>query len=116
LNQLKLKLKLNKLYQSLKSNLFFLNLLIEIKNKIFFLRPKEVVAVPESVPIIQTIIEEPAQKQVPETPKQEPILNVDAPVVSLQEKAPVEPALDLDWKKTLKRHELQQEATIDGRL
>ena len=53
---------------------------------------------------------------MPETPKQEPILNVDAPVVSLQEKAPVEPALDLDWKKTLKRHELQQEATIDGKL
>lgn len=113
MNQLKLKLKLKKLYQSLKSNLFFFNLLIEIKNK-FFLRPKEVV--PESVPIIQTIIEEPAQKQELETPKQESILNVDAPVVSLQEKAPVEPALDLDWKKTLKRHELQQEATIDGKF
>jgi len=26
-----------------------------------------------------------------------------------------EPTLEMDWKRTLKRHELQEEATIDGK-
>ena len=76
---------------------------------------------PESAPIVQTIIEESPKKKESEPAP----LNVTAPVL-LQEKATEEksietnhisePVLDLDWKKTLKRHELQQEATIDGEI
>ncbi len=55
-------------------------------------------------------------KQTEKEPEKstEPVV-ASAALAEVEPVVVAEPTLEMDWKRTLKRHELQEEATIDGK-